>query len=86
MVGNDLHAIAHPREDDYGIHLFSRFPLIGPEVRFLVEDYVPSIKTGLRLPSGRSQIIPVMIGENEKAVAVTGMVMHSLNHCYAEPN
>lgn len=27
-------------------------PLFGPEVRFLVEDYVPSIKTGLSLPSG----------------------------------
>ena len=46
------HVISHPQEDSYGIHLFSRFRLIGPEVRFLVEDYVPSIKTGLRLPSG----------------------------------
>ena len=46
------HAINHPQEDSYGIHLFSRFELIGPEVRFLVEDYVPSIKTGLGLPSG----------------------------------
>lgn len=46
------HAISHPQEDSYGIHLFSRFELIGPEVRFLIEDYVPSIKTGLRLTSG----------------------------------
>lgn len=45
-------AVSHPREDNYGIHLFSRFELIGPQIRFLVEDYVPSIKTGLRLPSG----------------------------------
>ena len=46
------HAINHPQEDSYGMHLFSRFAMIGPEVRFLVEDHVPSIKTGLRLPSG----------------------------------
>lgn len=46
------HAINYPQEDSYGIHLFSRFEMIGPEVRFLVEDYVPSIKTGLSLPSG----------------------------------
>jgi endonuclease/exonuclease/phosphatase (EEP) superfamily protein YafD len=45
-------AITHPQEDSYGIHLFSRIELIDPEIRFLVEDSVPSIKTGLRLPSG----------------------------------
>lgn len=46
------HAINHPQENSYGLHLFSRFELIGPKVRFLVEDSVASIKTGLRLPSG----------------------------------
>jgi len=46
------HLIAHPLENSYGIHLFSRFALIDPQVRFLVEEDVPSIKAGLRLPSG----------------------------------
>ncbi|HSP25449.1 MAG TPA: endonuclease/exonuclease/phosphatase family protein [Saliniramus sp.] len=46
------HEIAHPQEDSYGIHLFSRLALIEPEVRFLVEEDVPSIRTGLTLPSG----------------------------------
>jgi endonuclease/exonuclease/phosphatase (EEP) superfamily protein YafD len=46
------HAISHPRENSYGIHVFSRLETIGPQVRFLVEDDVPSIKTGLRLRSG----------------------------------
>ncbi len=46
------HGISHPQEDSYGIHLSSRFPLIEPEVRFLIQDYVPSIKTGVRLRSG----------------------------------
>jgi endonuclease/exonuclease/phosphatase (EEP) superfamily protein YafD len=44
--------ISHPLENSYGIHLLSQFELIDPEVRFLVEEDVPSIKTGLRLRSG----------------------------------
>lgn len=46
------HAIRHPQDDSYGMHLFSRFPLVNPEVRFLLQDYVPSIHTGVTLPSG----------------------------------
>lgn len=46
------HRIASPRDDTYGLHLFSRFPLVEPRVRFLIDGYVPSIRTGLRLPSG----------------------------------
>lgn len=45
-------AISRPQDNSYGIHLFSRYDLVRPEVRFLVDDYVPSIKTGLTLPSG----------------------------------
>ncbi|MBY0226004.1 MAG: endonuclease/exonuclease/phosphatase family protein [Hyphomicrobium sp.] len=44
--------ISHPQENGYGMHLFSRYELIKPEVRFLVENDVPSVETGLRLPSG----------------------------------
>ena len=44
--------LSRPREDFYGLHLFSRFDLVDPEVRFLLDDYVPSVKAGLRLPSG----------------------------------
>jgi endonuclease/exonuclease/phosphatase (EEP) superfamily protein YafD len=46
------HVVSRPRDNGYGMHLFSRFELVDPEVRFLIDDYVPSIKTGLRLPSG----------------------------------
>jgi|APTNR8051073442_1049403.scaffolds.fasta_scaffold07164_1 endonuclease/exonuclease/phosphatase (EEP) superfamily protein YafD len=46
------HVVAWPQDNSYGMHLFSRFPLVDPQVRFLLDDYVPSIKTGLRLPSG----------------------------------
>ena len=47
-----LYEIAEPQEDGYGLHLFSRLELLNPEIRFLLEDYVPSIKTGVRLRSG----------------------------------
>ena len=45
-------ALTHPREDEYGMALYSKLPLVGPEVRFLVEEDVPSIHTGIKLPSG----------------------------------
>jgi endonuclease/exonuclease/phosphatase (EEP) superfamily protein YafD len=46
------HVLAHPRANTYGMLLYSRLPLVDPAVRFLVEDDVPSIHTGLQLPSG----------------------------------
>lgn len=45
-------AIEVPRAGAWGMALYSRLPLIGPEIRYLVEDYVPSIRTGVRLRSG----------------------------------
>lgn len=47
------HAILQPQENHYGLLLYSRLPLIDPEVRFLVESEVPSVLTTLRMPSGR---------------------------------
>lgn len=44
--------VRQPQEDTYGMHLFSRLELIDPTVRFLIDDYVPSISGGLRLRSG----------------------------------
>lgn len=44
--------VSHIQDNGYGISLFSRFALVDPEVRFLLHDYVPSIKTGVRLPTG----------------------------------
>jgi endonuclease/exonuclease/phosphatase (EEP) superfamily protein YafD len=48
------HEVRHPREDSYGMHLFSTLRLIDPEVRFLLDDYVPSIHTGIELRSGET--------------------------------
>ena len=44
--------VRQPQHDTYGMHLFSRLELIEPTVRFLLDDYVPSITSGVRLRSG----------------------------------
>ena len=44
--------VQEPLDNTYGMLLYSRLELIEPEVRFLVEDHVPSIHTRVKLPSG----------------------------------
>ena len=44
--------LRHPKPNAYGMHLYSRLPLIDPQVRYQVEDDVPSIKSRLRLRCG----------------------------------
>lgn len=44
------YTVRHPLPNTYGMLLFSRLQLIRPEVRFLVEDDVPSIFTAVVLP------------------------------------
>ena len=46
------HAVRHPLENTYGIHLYSKLELIEPRVRFLVQEDIPSIHARLRLRSG----------------------------------
>jgi len=46
------HVVRQPQEDTWGLLLYSRLPLIEPEVRFLVEPDIPSVRTRLVLPSG----------------------------------
>lgn len=46
------HRLADPRSNKYGMMLFSRLPLVRPELRYLIEDDIPSIRTGVRLRSG----------------------------------
>lgn len=46
------HVVARPREDGYGMHLFSKLRLVDPKVLYLIDGYVPSIETGLETRSG----------------------------------
>lgn len=40
-----------PLDNLYGMHLYSKFELINPEVKYLLIDDIPSIHTQLRLPN-----------------------------------
>ncbi len=46
------HAVRQPQENYYGMVLFSRFPLVDPRIEFLVQHDIPSVHTGVELPSG----------------------------------
>ena len=46
------HQVLEPLDNTYGMLLHSRLPLIEPEVKFLLEDDIPSIHAGVRLESG----------------------------------
>ena len=45
--------VKKPLPNTYGMLLYSRLPLIAPEVRFLLDNEIPSIRTQLTLASGR---------------------------------
>lgn len=47
------HIVQQPQDNTYGMLLYSRLELLNAEVKFLVQDDVPSIHTGVRLPSGK---------------------------------
>lgn len=41
-----------PLENTYGMLLYSKFELLNPEVKFLVDDSIPSIHSQMKLPQG----------------------------------
>lgn len=42
----------HPRDDAWGLALYSRLPLVDPEVLHRLSSYVPAIRAGIRLRDG----------------------------------
>lgn len=63
LAASHPHVVDAVRTNYWGMMLFSRLPLVKPEVRYLVDDYVPSIRTGVRLGSGAQ---PVFYGLHPK--------------------
>ncbi len=46
------HTVQHPLSNGYGLVLFSRLELVEPTVRFVLDEAIPSIRTGVRMRSG----------------------------------
>ena len=46
------HVVRRPQDNCYGMILLSRLPLHDGQVRFLIQDDIPSIRAGIELPCG----------------------------------
>jgi endonuclease/exonuclease/phosphatase (EEP) superfamily protein YafD len=52
LEDNYPYTLFQPQENHYGKLLYSRLELIDPEIRFLIDTEIPSIRTNVRLRSG----------------------------------
>jgi endonuclease/exonuclease/phosphatase (EEP) superfamily protein YafD len=46
------HVVQYPLSNGYGLALLSRLELVEPAIRFVVDEAIPSIRTGMRLRTG----------------------------------
>lgn len=46
------YTLYQPQENNYGMLLYSRLELVNPEIRFLIEAEIPSLRSQVRLRSG----------------------------------
>ncbi|MBT2556805.1 endonuclease/exonuclease/phosphatase family protein [Hymenobacter sp. ISL-91] len=50
------HTCHEPLDNTYGLLFFSRLPLDGCEIKYLIDDDVPSVHTKVQLPDGRTWV------------------------------
>lgn len=50
------HCVVHPLSNTYGMALYSRLPLLNAELRYLIEEGVPSIRAEFKLPAVEAPI------------------------------
>lgn len=48
------HDVAEAQPNYFGVHLFSKLPLVDPEIHDLTASHNPSIFTGIRMPDGET--------------------------------
>ncbi|WP_207496130.1 endonuclease/exonuclease/phosphatase family protein [Aridibaculum aurantiacum] len=69
------HILKEPRDNTYGLLFYSRFKFVSAEVKYLVEDDVPSVEAVIELPSGEHIKIfglhpkPPVPGEDDRSTA-----------------
>lgn len=51
------HRLLHPLDNTYGMALYSRLELIKAELRFLLDEEIPSIRARVRLRSGEEMVL-----------------------------
>lgn len=54
------HSVKCPLENLYGMHVYSKLPLVDPQVQYLEVEDVPSIHTSVKLPSGQIIVLHFM--------------------------
>ncbi|MEH6641676.1 endonuclease/exonuclease/phosphatase family protein [Vreelandella glaciei] len=54
LEGTMPHTISHISDSYYGLHLFSRLPLVSPEIRFLAGQGTPQVVAGVTLDNGET--------------------------------
>ena len=57
MLPAHPHRVLHPLDNTYGIALYSRLELLHPDLRFVLRDGIPSIRTRVRLRSGEDVVL-----------------------------